>query len=214
MRKIFSPLPNIKIDIERLYSEMFYFWRPNISTLATSTSFTTAKKYIDDLNYDFFKYAGPSKFISKDSLIKEYKDGQVDQELIYWPKILENSYMKELGEHFSNLFQIKNYRVRASYFNTHEQTDDFSATNLHKDTHTPYRIHIALKTNPSVKWTFLDELGQTHYIHQPADGVPVLVETAKTKHQVKIPKDSIRIHLWYQYYEDIDQALLDSILTA
>jgi hypothetical protein len=80
MRKIFSPLPNIKVDINRLYSEMLYYWHPNLSSRATSASFTTAK-----------------------------------------------------------------------------------------------------------------------------NGVPVLIETGKTKHQVIIPKDSIRIHLYYQYYEDIDQ---------
>jgi hypothetical protein len=214
MCKIFSPLPNFKVDTDRLYSEMFHFWRPKINSLATSTSFTTAKKYVDDLDYDFFKYIGPSQFISKSLLLKKYPDGEIDQELIYWPKLLENSYMKELGEHFSNLFQIKNYRVRASYFNTWGANEDFLATDLHADPHTPYRLHIALKTNPDVKWIFVDELGKTHYIHQLADGVPVLIETGNTKHQVKIPKNSIRIHLWFQYYENIDQTLLDNILTV
>jgi hypothetical protein len=212
MRKIFNPLPNHKVDIDRLYSEVFYFWRIKRNQLANSTSFTTAKEYVDDPNYNFFKYSGVSEFVSKDSVIKKYPDGQIDQELIYWPKLLENSYMKELGDYFANLFQVKNYRARASYFNTYSQEEDYPATPLHNDPHTSYRLHIALKTSPDVKWTFVDELEQTHYRHQLANGVPVLIETAKTKHQVKIPKDCIRIHLWFQYYEDIDQTLLANIL--
>jgi hypothetical protein len=212
MRKIFSPLPNIKVDINRLYSEMLYYWHPNLSSRATSASFTTAKKYVDDLNCDFLKYTGAAYLLSKDSMVMKYPDGEIDQELIYWTKLLENSYMKELGDRFANLLQVKNYRARASYMNTYGLIEDFPAGDLHTDQHTPYRLHIALNTSLGVKWRFENEAGLTQYIHQPADGVPVLIETGKTKHQVIIPKDSIRIHLYYQYYEDIDQTLLDNIL--
>jgi hypothetical protein len=212
MINFYTPIPNIKVDTERLLVEIFRFWKPQDMVSDQAHSFTTAEKYVDDLNYDFGKYAGTSEFISNDSLLKKYPDGDIDQNLIYWPKILEKSYMKELGDYFASIFQVKHYRTRASYFNTVNHSNNLKITGLHNDPHTPYRVHIALKTNPNIKWKFVDELGEIYSVHQQADGVPVLIETGKTKHQIEIPENSIRIHLWFQYYSDIDQTLLTNIL--
>jgi hypothetical protein len=210
MNKIYRPLPNIKIDIERLTTEIFHFWKPNPNGIENSTSLTTSEKYIDDLNYDFTLYRGPSEFVPHTKLLKVYSDGEFDQNLIHWPKILQNTYMKELGDYFAKILKVPCYRCRASYYNSLEK--DFIGE-LHNDPQTPYRIHIALKTDPNVKWIFVDKDNKTYDIHQPADNTPVLIETGTTQHQVIVPKNSIRTHIWFQYYNDIDQTLLDKLFT-
>ena len=211
MNDFYTPLPNIKIDIERLTKEIFHYWHPDPNIKDISASFTTAKKYVDDPICDFSRYKGISHYVPGTRRVKVYSDGEFDQNLTHWPKILENTYMKELGDNFAKLLNVTRYRVRASYYNSlHE---DFVGE-LHRDPHTPYRIHIALKTDPNVKWLLVDKNDNAHYIHQPADGHPVLLETCYTKHQVIVPTNSIRIHCWFQYYTEIDQSLLDNLLTA
>jgi hypothetical protein len=208
---VYTPLPNIKIDIERLHAEIFYFWKPDFNSPDISTSFTTAKKYIDDSDYDFARYRGTSVFVPNTNRLKVYPDGEFDQNLVHWPKILENTYMKELGDYFAQILNVTHYRCRASYYNSLDK--DFVGE-LHNDPHTPYRIHIALKSDPNVKWILVDEHSNTYDIHQPADSTPVLIETGTTQHQVIVPKNSVRIHFWFQYYNDIDQSVLDKLFTV
>jgi hypothetical protein len=122
--------------------------------------------------------------------------------------ILENSYLRELGDYFANLFKVNSYRVRCSYLNNVSEDAEFK---LHNDPHTPYRLHICLKTDPSIKWLFVDKDTTQHYIHQPADGSPVLIETGTTQHQIVCPQNVTRMHLWFQYYKFIDLKLLNTI---
>ena len=211
MSKFYTPLSNIKIDIEKLTKEIFQFWPLDLNARDTSTSFTTAKKYVDDVNYDFSLYRGISKYVPDNRKIKVYSDGEFDHDIVYWPKILENTYMKELGDYFAKILNVTHYRARASYYNS---LDRAFIGELHNDPHTPHRIHIALKTDPNVKWLLADQNNNTHYIHQPADGSPVLLETWCTKHQVIVPTNSIRMHFWFQYYTELDQSLLDHLLTV
>jgi hypothetical protein len=210
MNKIYSPLPNIKIDIERLRRELFKFWHPDLQSPVVSTSLTTAEKYIDDPDYDFSRYAGISEYVPSGNLLKVYSDGEFDQNLVYWPKILLNTYMKELGDYFAEILEVNHYRCRASWYNSWKKA---YIGKLHNDPHTPHRIHIALKSDPAVKWKLVD--GDDIYkIHQPVDGSPVLIETGRTQHQVIVPKNSIRAHIWFQYYQKIDQAKLDKLFTV
>jgi hypothetical protein len=207
---VYNPLPNINVDIKRLYAEIFHFWKLDFNTTSSScVSFTTAKKYIDDSVYNFDRYHGISKFAPGSKRLKKiYPDGEFDHNLVHWPKISENTYMKELGDYFAQMLNVTHYRCRVSYYNSLDK--DFVGE-LHNDPHTPYRIHIALKSDPAVKWILVDKYNNTYDIYQPADGTPVLIETYPTQHQIIVPKNSVRIHLWFQYYNDIDQALLDNL---
>ncbi len=80
----------------------------------------------------------------------------------------------------------------------------------HYDEHTPYRIHIALKTSPDTIWRF-KENGKITEIHQPADGIPVLIKTNSLEHSVFIPIETERVHLWYQYHHEISNEVLEKI---
>ena len=211
MLDFYTPIPNIKIDINRLTEEIFHYWTPSNNH---AVSFTTAKKYVDDLNYDFSHYEVISKFFPNTRRIKVYEDGEFDQNIVHWPKILENSYMKELGDYFAKILNVTRYRARGSYFDTKTHMTSGFKTDLHRDPHTPYRIHIALKTSPEVNWFLVDKDNNSHYIHQPADGVPILLETCFTQHQVIVPPDSVRMHFWFQYYTEFDQATIDKLFTV
>ena len=210
----FIPLRNFTVDLDRLSNEIFSFWKieeddthPELKT----PSFTTSLKYIDDEIFNFSRYAGvtapadPSNWPRNPLTI--YSDGEYDHNLIYWPKILENSYMKELGDYYAKLFNVTRYRARASYISTLENPHTFK---LHNDPHTPYRLHFAIKTDPNVQWKFVNNQSE-YFIHQPADNFPTLIETGSTQHQIVINQKSLRIHFWYQYYDKIDKDIISKL---
>ena len=210
----FIPLRNFTVDLDRLSNEIFSFWKigENDTNLELkSPSFTTSLKYIDDPILNFSRYAGAAAAADPNTWhinpITVYPDGEYDNNLIHWPKILENSYMKELGDYFAKLFNVTRYRARASCVNTLTKPLTFK---LHNDPHTPYRLHFAIKTDPNVQWKFVNN-NIDYFIHQPADNFPTLIETGITQHQIVTNQKSLRIHFWYQYYDKIDKDIISKL---
>lgn len=195
-RRFYIPLENHRVDIERLRYEVDTVVRP---TETGTYGLTTSKNYIDEVPQDWKRYSQASQLDSLGE--RRLESGERDEDIVYWPKELHGSYIQELGYKFSDLLQIKDPRARLSL-----QTN----TVVHNDPHTPYRIHIALETDPSILWLFFDENNRIHPIHQPANGVPVLIETGITRHSVKIPKSSqkTRMHLWYQFHGLVKDSVL------
>ena len=195
--RFYIPLHAISVDLERLRAEVNL-----IPTLNRPSCYglTTSIKYIDEDPVNFSRYSSVSSLNSHGERI--LSGGERDEEVVHWPALLRNSYIKELGDMFSELVQIKTPRVRMSVQ---------SRADYHNDPHTPYRIHIAIDSTPDSVWKFRETNGIEHVIYQPADGIPVLIETGKTQHCVT--RNSIndvhkRVHLWYQFHDIISDEIL------
>lgn len=195
-RRFYIPLPQYKVDLQKLSNEVFSEIKPY---KAGDYGITTSLQHVNE-DYDFKRYSGISHFNAEGERL--LGSGERDEDIVYWPKKLANSYMKELADIFSDAIGIKNPRVRMSVNAT---------ISSHSDPHTPYRIHIALMTDPLILWHFREANGNMHSIHQPADGIPVLIETGITEHGVSIPHDKVnrkRIHLWYQFHDILSDEVL------
>lgn len=200
MNDFYIPLKQFKVDLIRLQSEIDLFVHP---VNYQDYGITTSEKMVD--NYDFRVYTGVSA--PDKNGIRKLKTGERDWDIVYWPKVLENSYIKELSDTFSELIQVYKPRCRMSKL---YGFDSWNVIDYHHDEHTPYRIHIALKTTPGSVWRFRKN-GEVTEIHQPADGVPVLIKTDTVEHSVFIPKGTHRTHLWYQYHQQVSNNILEKL---
>jgi hypothetical protein len=199
MYNFYIKLPNIKVDCDRLLQEIKLLVNPDYSK-TLCYSLTTHADHVNDINYDFELF--PGVLVPPDTKLKTLPSGHKDNEIIHWPKILENSYIQELSKIFCDDLGIPNARVRCSIING---TDDKHSIGFHTDPVAPHRIHIALQTTPKTHWMFKMINGEIIKIHQPADGVPVLVETGLTIHDIFVPSNTQRIHLWYQFHEHVNK---------
>lgn len=197
-RRFYIPLLNHRVNIDLLRKEVETIIKP---IEHGSYGLTTSKDYTDETPHNWRRYSQISRLDSLGE--RKLESGERDEDIVYWPKELQGSYIQELGYKFSDLLKIKDPRVRMSLQAT---------TGIHNDPHTPYRIHIALETDPSILWLFIDENNKAHQIHQPADGVPVLIETGITRHSVMIPRNAKknRIHLWYQFHGLVSDNILSN----
>ena len=200
MNDFYIPLKQFRVDLDKLQKEIDYYVKPDKSK---DYGITTTEKMVE--NYDFRFYSGVS---SKDKNgIRRLETGEFDWDVVHWPKVLENSYIKELSDKFSELIQVNKPRCRMSHIFGYNKCNEIP---YHHDEHTPYRIHIALKTNPKAIWRFREN-GVVTEIHQPTDGVPVLIKTDTIEHSVSIPIGTWRTHLWYQYHHQISNDILKKL---
>lgn len=200
--RFYIPLSKIKVDLDKLRYEAYSVIKVD-PIKNQGYGITTTSQYVSEYPYNFKRYSGISYLNEQGERILE--TGERDEELIHWPEVLQNSYIKELGDIFSDLIKIKNPRVRMSVS---------AGIEFHSDPHTPYRIHIALESNPNCVWKFKEINGTVHTIYQAADGIPVLIETGLTKHsvvKVNDPTAPQRIHLWYQFHDIISDEVLRNL---
>jgi hypothetical protein len=198
--RFYIPLKSVKVDLNKLRNEVNTIIKPE----SGGYGITTAVDYVKEYPCNFKRYSSISYLNSEGERILPC--GRRDEEIIHWPDIFDNSYIKELGNIFSELINIKNPRVRLSC--------QPGSIDYHNDPHTPYRIHIAIESNPDAIWKFKEKCGTEHSIYQPADGVPVLIETGITKHAVIMPARPViprRVHLWYQFHDIISDEILKSL---
>lgn len=196
-RRAFIFMTEHKIDLERLRNEVEMFLGP----LKGGYGVTTTKEYINENPPDYRRFNTISAFDEFGE--RRYPGGERDEDITCWPSVLENSYMKELGDTFSDLLKIYNPRVRMSVGNK---------IPFHTDPHTPYRIHIALEAYPDSVWVFRHKDGTEETIFQPADGIPALVETGETAHSVKmLGEHRNRIHLFYQFHGVVSDEILSRL---
>jgi hypothetical protein len=199
-KRYYIPLKSISVDVDRLKQEVDTLIGP---LTELGYGITTAKEHVNEVPVRYNRYTGISNFNKLGERV--LANGETDEQIVFWPKFLENSYMKELGDLFSKLINIPNPRVRLSSLSEEDFID------FHNDPHTPYRIHIALETHPDARWIFKKDPYQIEYIHQPADGVPVLIETGRTEHAVQIASPGRRVHLWYQFHGIVNPAILNTL---
>jgi hypothetical protein len=201
MQDFYIPL-NFKVDVDRLNREVGMYIRP----VRGDFGITTTKELANNLKFDFRQHRGWS--YADENGQRRLESGELDTDIVHWPLKLNGSYIKEVGLMISKLVGVDNPRVRLSrYFD--EEVE--SGIRYHVDPHTPFRIHIALKTNPTAIWKFRTHDEVYYDIHQPADGTPVFIEVNKTSHAVQVPAGIERVHLWYQFHQPIDPAVLAAI---
>jgi hypothetical protein len=205
MYNFYIPLSNIKVDHGRLLKEVDHFIRPDYSK-TLCYGLTTHLDHVNDEDYNFEMY--PGVLVPPDPSQKTLPSGHRDREIIHWPKILENSYIQELSKVFCDVLGLENPRVRCSIVNG---TDDHHSIGFHTDPVAPHRIHIALQSTPDTHWMFKLLNDDVVKIHQPVDGIPVLIETGLTVHDIYVPSNAQRIHLWYQFHSHVSKSRIEEL---
>lgn len=204
--KYYLPLNNILVDVEKLKQEIFNIVNPSVAEGNYCLTCTEEEQNLE--NFNFRKYSGESKYDPEKKSRIHKLTGKYDFEIIYWPKILQSSYIKSIGQLLTEYLKFENQpRCRMSL----TQKETASSLGMHYDPGTPYRVHIALLTEPSTLWLFKDVEKQSIVeLHQPANGVPVLINTGGIYHDIKVLAGS-RLHLWYQWTENINETTLAGI---
>ena len=209
MVKCFMKLSNFKFEQDRILAEIMHWTksaRQPKPVKAQSFSLTTVRECVNDANYKFTRFQG---ITTRDATgVRRTPDGVLDSDIIHWPVILQDSYMKEVGDKIAAFLEMPSYRTRCSFISAGEQAYPYP---FHNDEHTPFRVHLALLTTPETNWLFKNNSNEIA-IHQPADGVPSLIDTGSVQHSFFVPANTIRIHFWYQYYQPVKQDILDKLI--
>ena len=129
----------------------------------------------------------------RNDLESYFEDGTSDREMTEWHPTLVNSEMHQLSKRIGEFFNLgTSLRCRASILHGPKELY------FHSDPHTPWRVHINLKTGPGTKWLFKDETGMLEW-HQPSEGI-WLVRTGNIMHNVRVPAGEERWQLYYHIW--------------
>ena len=205
MHNFYIPLTSFKIDLDRIRHELATYVRPEEGGYAI----TTSKQLASDVDYDFSQFNGIT--YPDANGVRTFPSGETDTDLVFYPKVLEGSYIQSVEQMVSSYLGLSSPRIRISKFIGGVGAHKINYLDFHTDPHTPYRVHIALTVMPNVYWKFKTN-EQEYKIHQPADGVPVLIEVAETAHAVTIPFGSVRYHIWFQYHKPVSSEILNRLL--
>jgi len=132
----------------------------------------------------------------RDNLEALYEDGIGDRDFIHWHPTMIGSEIYNLKNRIADFFKIDNQlRCRISFMT------DYDHMTFHADPHTPWRVHVNLKSGPGSRWVFrtLDP-EETIEWHQPKNSV-WLIRTGDVQHCVKVPKDETRWQLFYHIWQ-------------
>ncbi len=202
--EFYIPLVDLTIDLDRLRAEVFKYVAPAQQDYGLTCS-------AEDVNCDFFnfkKYSGVRKDVKANVML--LPTGHIETDVIYWPRLLQGSYIHQIGLMLTDYLNLTPPRCRLSYFNNRMEN---TYVKFHYDTHTPYRVHIALETTTECKWNYRRKIGDEEYsLHQPVSIHPVLINTADIQHSIEIPEYHNRMHLWYQFHSRPDQRFIDTLI--
>lgn len=207
----------IAVDAEKILNEVETFILPgkeklyNSCTSITNTTSTDHDSWFHcnpgamTKMYDPHAKAEVTKHYSKyqlgfpgpwrDDLIASYDNGTTDKEMIYWHPALIGSEIYNLGQRIENFFSLP-YKMRCRLSFLKGPT----GLNKHADPHTPWRVHVNLKSGPNTRWVFYDvDAGQELEWHQPSNSV-WLIRTGNIQHGVRIGNEEIRWQLFYHIW--------------
>jgi hypothetical protein len=203
----------INAEIVTIVNKCSYAF-PNTSAIAISV--TSSKKTSLD---QWYNYNTGAMHISKDRVTGEqvtknwnkytlgfpgpyreidsyYRDGTADRELIQWHPDMVNSEMFYFKDRIAEFFNIdNNLRCRLSHIRGQY------SIGRHCDPHTPWRVHVNLKTGPRTHWKFHDiETNKSIEWYQPTGSV-WLVRTGNVQHEVNVPAGETRLQLFYHIWQ-------------
>lgn len=132
----------------------------------------------------------------RDNVEGYYDDGIGDRSLCHWPPDLADSEIYNFSRRITQYFNIDTpLRCRASFIHGYRKMT------FHSDPHTPWRVHVNLKSGPGTRWLFRTvEPEETIEWIQPKDSV-WLVRTGDVQHAVEVPEDEIRWQLFYHLWQ-------------
>ena len=125
-----------------------------------------------------------------------YSDGSGDRDFKYWHPDLIDGEMHSLSKRIAEYFNIdNNLRCRASFI---DGNNDLA---FHSDPHTPWRVHVNLKSNNGATWRFRSlESDETIEWIQPLDSI-WLIRTGNVQHSVEVNRYDIRWQLFYHIWQ-------------
>lgn len=149
-----------------------------------------------NLQKDFGRYTLGFPGPWKDDVHAFYSNGTADRDLVHWHPDLANSEMYNLTIRIAECLKINNrLRCRASFM------QGPTGLSTHSDPHTPWRVHINLKSGPGTYWKFSDiDTKETVEWVQPKDSV-WLVRTGNVQHGLVIPEGETRWQLFYHIWQ-------------
>jgi hypothetical protein len=199
----YIPLVDLAVDLEQIKQEVYSIINPQEGDYAV-----TCQQQDQDLDvYDFKKYAGQRVYNPNSRFL--LATGEMDTDIVYWPKCLQGSYIQQFGEIVTEYLGLTAPRCRLSIRNNPKYPSNIG---FHVDNHTPYRVHIALETTEHCIWRFREDAGSQEYQqHQPVSPQPVLIQT-QVQHDIFVPPGSRRLHLWYQFHGDPDPKFIESLI--
>lgn len=202
--QFYIPLVDLSLDVDRIKQEIYRFVHP----IHGDYALTCLEKDQNVVNFNFKKYSGQRVYTPVSPYL--LSTGQMDYDLVYWPKFLQNSYIKEAGELIANYLDLKSPRCRLSV------TADIrkpTTIGFHVDNHTPYRVHVVIETTEQSIWRFRQQPGAKIYIlHQPISQHPALIATGNMEHDIYVPPGHRRLHLWYQFHDSPTPDQIDKLI--
>jgi hypothetical protein len=132
----------------------------------------------------------------RNNLEARYDNNVSDRDFTHWHPNLIGSEIFNLKNRIAKHLQISDQlRCRASFIYGYRKM------NFHADPHTPWRVHVNLKSGPGTRWFFrtLDPMKTIEWV-QPPDSV-WLVRTGNVQHSVEIQKDETRWQLFYHIWQ-------------
>ncbi len=201
--QFFIPLVDLTVDVNRIRNEVFTYINPT----GKDYGLTCTLEDVANESFDFKKHSGIRPTSDNKYLLR---DGYIETDVIHWPKILQGTYIEELGKTFAKYLELSPPRCRLSYFNNKPHDFDID---FHYDNHTPYRVHVVLESSPGCIWKYRWSPDHpSHSLHHPVMEQPVLINTGSMQHAVHVPKNHRRLHLWYQFHSKPKEELVDSLI--
>jgi len=214
----------IEVDVAQLYKEASIIFQTSLrSQLQKSESagfsISVTGKPPDERLHRWYDHANGDMKITKDAVTGElltkdfakyttgfpgpfrevnsyYENGTSDRDLTQWHPTMIDSEMFQLKERIASYFNIpSDLRCRISRI-----YGKFSI-GKHADPHTPWRVHVNLKTGPKSHWKFYDvENNESVEWFQPTGSV-WLVRTGNVQHEVVVPLGETRIQCFYHIWQ-------------
>lgn len=151
----------------------------------------TGEEFVKTLqNFKKFTLGFPGGW--RNNMESLYDDGVSDEDLIHWHPTLIGSEIYNLKNRIADFLKIDNQlRCRASFLHSGTQM------NFHTDPHTPWRVHVNLKSGDKTSWLFRT-VNPTEIIEwvQPKNSV-WLIRTGDVQHSVRVAEGETRWQLFY-----------------
>jgi hypothetical protein len=145
-------------------------------------------------NYSRFTLGFPGAW--RDNLEARYDNDVSDRIFTHWHPDLIGSEMFNLKNRIAYYLKVSDQlRCRVSFIHGSK------TINFHSDPHTPWRVHINLKSGPATRWFFrtLDPVETIEWA-QPAGSV-WLVRTGNVQHSVEVAENETRWQLFYHIWQ-------------
>lgn len=167
-----------------------------------NTKYNSTMNRMVDLDTGQFLYKNYEKFTLgfdgpwRNNVEARYDDNVSDRSFTHWHPALLDSEIFNLKTRIATYLQIpEQLRCRASFI------QGYKKLNFHSDPHTPWRVHVTLKSGANTRWLFrtLDSDNIIEWT-QPKNSV-WLIRTGNVQHSIEVGQDDVRWQLFYHVWQ-------------